>query len=568
LNWIDFIVQDLRPSFGGFPTFVEDPDELLQDQSVITSLKAAGLTIDYWDGSPETLTDWTTIDNHSMPLVIVEPAYPKHLIEASLTAYRFESISIGEIFWKFHSPTLKLVPKEFWKLIFDQQQIMRPCKTESESVHFIARSCFGIDPLFIENNSGWSETLLRMALLEKSVPEPLAVKLMQHLQPPDSLNANEMIETLSDPVICATRVTELFKGHNFRFSSSNKVNTISQVAESSNSYGRFDWQKEWEGVTNTPSELLAFSLLYGRACAENRVTNSDRIDVNKLFFEWMKSNYEYVMTSNSSATLRLPTLVKRLDEETGSDPLLFVVVDALGLESWFAIEKNLQDRIRFTSAETKSAFAVIPTLTILSRRAIFEGKMPSQFGPGDHSQSLEKKLWTERFRTDGAYISVNEPIKLDHAFARRTSRIAVVDTEWDSMGHAIFPQSDSIPSAAIRWARATRIADVIKDGLNYGYKVVITSDHGQIASVGKGRLNVGVLAEQRSKRVAIFGSENICRSYMNQGIVDYKPYGMPPSMFPVFSYDLDSFDLQDMQSVSHGGITIDEAMVPVIELKK
>jgi hypothetical protein len=98
--------------------------------------------------------------------------------------------------------------------------------------------------------------------------------------------------------------------------------------------------------------------------------------------------------------------------------------------------------------------------------------------------------------------------------------------------------------------------------------VIITSDHGQIAAVGKGRLNVGVLAEQRSKRVAIFGSENICKSYAANGIVDYRPFGMPTNMFPVFSCELDSFDLQDMHSVSHGGITIEEAIVPVIELKK
>ena len=274
------------------------------------------------------------------------------------------------------------------------------------------------------------------------------------------------------------------------------------------------------------------------------------------------------MTSHITDVLKLHKLVKQLHEEAADSPLLFVVVDALGVESWFAIQEIWRERIGFSSSTVRGAFAILPTMTTLSRRAIFEGKMPSQFGEGEHSQDLERRAWKQRFGDDGGYFTPADTVKLDHAFARQTRRIAIVDTSWDSMGHSIYPQADSVVSAAKRWAKASPLGEILKSALDHGYKVVISADHGQIACTGAGRPSLGSLPEQRLKRAIVFENDALLQSYASYGIADFQPYGMPDDGKVLFAKDLESFDLPGVQGVSHGGAAIEEVIVPVIEVTR
>lgn len=574
MSWVGFIVADLCPSMGGFPTFCEDPDELLQLPEVRDALESAGMTLHYWDGTPDSLGIWANVSPNEKPLVIVEPDYPKHLIESSLKNHLLESISVGEIFSKFHSPVVKELPKEHWDELFVLHQSERPHRTPEETAILIGRAFYGADPLFLTFGGGWTGLLTGVAESGRVLPVVVAHALLETVKTPSYLSRDEGFEVLTDPVVARSRVKELLDSNKeFASAASESVKTgLMMTAESpAKGYGAkkpIDWLSRWEASCSSPLDVLRFALEYGLGASQDDVSSADRLILSRAFFEWLRQNYSYAMTSSSPDILKLHTLAKQLHEQSADQPLLFVVVDALGVESWYAIEEIWRERIGFDRATVRGAFAILPTMTTLSRRAIFEGRMPSQFGSGDHSQDLERRAWRQRFGEDGGYFTPADTVKLDHAFARQTKRVAIVDTSWDSMGHSIYPQADSVVSAAKRWGKASPLAEILKSALEHGYRVVITADHGQIACTGGGRPSLGSLPEQRLKRAIVFENDALLQSYAAYGVADFQPYGMPENGKVLFARDLESFDLPGVQGVSHGGAAIEEVVVPVIEVTR
>ncbi len=531
------------------------------------------MTLHYWDGTPDSLSLWLDLAPDDRPLVIVEPDYPKHLIESRLKNHLLESISIQQIFSKFHANVVKELPKENWDELFNLHQEERAHRTPEETAVLISRAFYGADPLFLTFGNGWPELLHRVAASGRVFPITVARTLLERVESPPYLPKEDAVEVLTEHAVARSRVTALLHS-NKEFATAAKISLgtgpgkVSDGGKDYSSKPSINWLGQWEAVSKSPTQVLKFALEYGAYASTGDVGEDDRHQMSQVFLEWLRQNYSYAMTSSSPEILKLHTLVRQLDQESADQPLLIVVVDALGVESWYAISAIWRDLIGYKAAHVRGAFAILPTITTLSRRAFFEGKMPSQFGPGEHSQEFERRAWKARFGEDGGYFTPSDSVKLDHAFARKTKRIVIVDTFWDSMGHAILPQADSISAAARRWCVSTPLTGILKSALDNGYKVVITADHGQIACTGSGRPNFGSLPEHRHKRAIVFQNDALLQSYASHGITDFRPYGLGQNEYVMFARELESFDLPGVQGVSHGGLTIEEAIVPVVEVTR
>jgi hypothetical protein len=64
----------------------------------------------------------------------------------------------------------------------------------------------------------------------------------------------------------------------------------------------------------------------------------------------------------------------------------------------------------------------------------------------------------------------------------------------------------------------------------------------------------------------IFSDHALCRSFENEWSRAFRPAGLPADVFPLFARDQASFDLQNVQTVSHGGLSLDEVLIPVAEV--
>ena len=106
--------------------------------------------------------------------------------------------------------------------------------------------------------------------------------------------------------------------------------------------------------------------------------------------------------------------------------------------------------------------------------------------------------------------------------------------------------------------------------LNHGYEVWMTSDHGNIECSGKGRPTEGVIAETKGERVRIYPSKEL-RSQVAADFSfarEWHPVGLPSDYYPLIAGDQDAFINKGNTIVGHGGISIEEVIVPLVNFKR
>ena len=449
-RWVNWVVNDVWPAFGGIPTFCEDPDGLLEMPEVREALRQSGMTLHDWDGYPETLAPWKSVCDDAKPLIVIGPNAKRHVVEATLPDLIWESVSVGEMMPRFYVEVVKSVPTDQWDRLLalhDQERYKRP---PQESATLIGRALYGIDPEYLKHSeAGWLALLARIAAESEGIPRPIARAVVEVAPPPAYLTTQDPAGLLTEPTTAKTALVASLNENDQRKESLGKGDQIvfaHLVAEPPATYEaqtQTDLLALWEEYAVTMDGVLRFGLLYGEAVAKSKASDNVRLELNRRFATWLEAQYGLMLSSHNPAVLRLHRLLERLDEELGSDKLLLLVVDAMGLISWQYVRQRWEEDGIISRAETRSAFAILPTITTLSRRALFEGKLPASFSDDKHSQRLERTLWLSRFGTEGAYFGTDEESGQSDAFALGRRRVCVIDVSWDKRGHSIDPKTEN-----------------------------------------------------------------------------------------------------------------------------
>ena len=287
--------------------------------------------------------------------------------------------------------------------------------------------------------------------------------------------------------------------------------------------------------------------------------------INNSFQVWLDEHY--FALQNSSPVIRpycvskiLPHLVEKYGQ---SQKVSLVVVDGLALWQWSILRDYLHEK--GIKTDDSITMAWIPTITMLSRQAIFRGANPRP----DYNQNpaSEKKLWTDFWRERGFnYFQLQYLSDADEfAINEGVTRLAYVTSEMDEKMHACKDLKD-LHSLTENWC--PRIYDKIATMKSLGYVVYLTSDHGSTDAFGKRSLTsvekVFLYKDgSRGKRHLI---------YHHAGEIE-KMYESLSSIMDILKHDnwmaiRDNSALirEGDQIVTHGGCNIKEVVVPFIKI--
>ena len=121
-----------------------------------------------------------------------------------------------------------------------------------------------------------------------------------------------------------------------------------------------------------------------------------------------------------------------------------------------------------------------------------------------------------------------------------------------------------------QWCRGGFLAALVGQLLEYGYEVWLTADHGNIQCEGKGRPSECVIAETRGERVRVYPTPEL-RSQV-AGVFpfahEWQPVGLPEDYFPLVAGGRDAFVNPGDAIVGHGGIAIEEVIVPFVKFER
>lgn len=346
------------------------------------------------------------------------------------------------------------------------------------------------------------------------------------------------------------------------------------------------------GEGATADEWAQFMPTYAGAVAETirigRNVDSALVDrVNQLreradqdFSSWILGNYRFLHTSASPSKPRL--IYRVLDSisrrrESAQDRSALVVVDGMSWFDWTIIRDSVLDAFGDRVSEG-STLALVPTITSVSRGALLSGSSRPMEAADQKRFSAywaEQGLSAEASRAFVQGGSSIETFASDVAVAAgdpRVRTIAAVVSDVDEMMHG--SKYRSTHAAQIReWMGRGSFVGLLSGLLDQGFEVTVTSDHGGTSSVGVSKPNVGSMSSGKGAR-ALLGFMDLPSAKRVEQLgfdcIYWGPdeSGLGEAEWAVLAVSGQSFQPRGTESITHGGITPEEVIVPLVTIRR
>lgn len=263
----------------------------------------------------------------------------------------------------------------------------------------------------------------------------------------------------------------------------------------------------------------------------------------------------------------------------GEEKIALVVFDGLAVDQWIHIRESVIHRSQRLMFDESACFAWLPTLTSVSRQALFSGLRPREFADSIESTSQEPAQWTRFWQDHG--LRANEVLyrksikrtddlpALEAELNNPAVKVAglVVDTV-DEIIHGAVLGKRGIVAQIANWCESGFVDRLFSMLLDNGFHVYCTSDHGNVEAVGIGRLSQGVASELRGERVRTYRSEALISetAAANPDTFRLNVAGLPANFMPLFAGGHGAFVPKGTQVVVHGGISVEELIVPFVKV--
>lgn len=263
----------------------------------------------------------------------------------------------------------------------------------------------------------------------------------------------------------------------------------------------------------------------------------------------------------------------------GEDRIALLVFDGLAMDQWIQIREHLEDRAPTIITEEGACFAWLPTLTSVSRQALFSGLKPREFANSIETTSKEPSLWSQFWQDNGLrknevfyQKSIKMPTQLpdiESAISNPTIKVAGIVVDMiDEIVHGATLGKRGITSQISDWCDTGFIENLFSLLATHGYQIYLTADHGNVEAVGIGRLSQGVVSELRGERVRTYRSEPLADSAPEEiDAFRFDVAGLPTDFLPLYAGTRGAFVTAGDQIVAHGGTSVEELIVPFIKIK-
>lgn len=263
----------------------------------------------------------------------------------------------------------------------------------------------------------------------------------------------------------------------------------------------------------------------------------------------------------------------------GEAKIALLVFDGLAVDQWVQIREALAKRAPRLGFEEGACFAWLPTLTSVSRQALFSGLKPRDFADTIESTSPEPAQWLRFWQDQG--LRANEVMyrkgvkrtdqltELSVSISATSIRVAgiVVDTV-DEIVHGAVLGKRGIASQIESWCESGFVDQLLTLLLDTDFHVYLTADHGNVEAVGQGRPNQGAAPELRGERVRTYRSEALLTESAAANLNTYRldVAGLPTNFMTLFAGGRTAFMHREEHAVVHGGISLEELLVPFVKI--
>ena len=307
-----------------------------------------------------------------------------------------------------------------------------------------------------------------------------------------------------------------------------------------------------------------------------------RHQIDGAFTAWVQQRFGTLHNQPPSPPVmphHVPRLMARRLEESKGGRVALVLLDGLSLDQWVVVHQVLAEQrpaLRFREA---GLFAWIPTLTMVSRQACFAGRPPLYFQSSIHTTDREPSAWRRFWADEGlssAEVAYEKNLRDEPDLARveelvshpKVRAVGLVVDKVDKIMHGMTLGSSGMHNLVRQWANQGALAALLDMLLDRDFSVFLTSDHGNIETRGCGRPAEGSVADLRGERVRVYPDQSLRAGVKKRfpEAIEWPPIGLPDDYLVLIAPDRLSFVRETDSPVAHGGLTLEEVVVPLVEI--
>ena len=295
------------------------------------------------------------------------------------------------------------------------------------------------------------------------------------------------------------------------------------------------------------------------AARANIQVELNHIDI--AFEQFVMNDYQKL----SGQTNKLaPAILPKVLDFISKGKTALIVMDGMSLFDFEIISRHFIG----IDYDYQCTFAIIPTTTAISRQSLLSGKYPRQLA-NPFSLSKEEKEFVGYAESAGytkQQILYTRGYNAD--ISPFTKYVAVIINDIDDMVHGQHQGRMGMYNDITLLAKSNKLQALVKKLTSDGFSVYITSDHGNTHCTGIGLLrSVGVEVETKSKRMLILKKFAEEKESLSDNALLYPGYYLDKEYKYFICKSGLSFDNKNDDVMTHGGISIDEVIVPFIKIK-
>jgi DNA-binding response OmpR family regulator len=338
-----------------------------------------------------------------------------------------------------------------------------------------------------------------------------------------------------------------------------------------------------------------------------QILEMQKAEANAQFFKFIKNNYKDWMNGENAPLMSHNILRKKVAPLITDDkPTYMIVIDNLRYDQWKIIEPSVLEDFAIENEEIYTS--ILPTATQYARNAIFAGLLPSEIQKRhpnmwkDDGDEGGKNMYEEEFLLanlqmlgkGSSKVSYTKITNLDAGRKvvatvpnMKTNGLNVIVYNFvDMLSHArtdmkvikeLAEDDAAYRSLTASWFSHSPLKDIMKQIAKQGANVVITTDHGTI-NVNRPSRVIGdrdITSNLRYKQGRnlnyqkndVFEMDKPLEYYLPIQNVSSKYIFAKEDMYFVYQNNYNQFVNLYKNTYQHGGISMEEMLIPIITLR-
>jgi len=344
--------------------------------------------------------------------------------------------------------------------------------------------------------------------------------------------------------------------------------------------------KDWQQAAQRWAELVVLRWEWDESLEPTERTAWAELQesVEDAFGKWMMNRYgslhnltyqqQPVMVHHIARFMAVERTRKKIDK------IALLVLDGLAFDQWLLLRKHLEATDASWRFQESTAFAWVPTLTSVTRQSIFAGEPPLYFPDSLATTSKEKNHWLKFWEDQGVQrggvdlvTNIDGPNDPDLEKALGNARLSVFGVVWnkvDNIMHGMQMQTAGMHDQVRLWAKQGHLHQLLARLHAEGFAVYLTADHGNVTATGVGNPREGVLVETKGKRVRVYDRNEFLEEVASKfpTSLRWPNHGLPPARHVLLAGNLKAFTDVGDEVVSHGGIALEEVLVPFVAITR